>query len=135
MLRRMLIPAFLCMGWMMTAAGAVALNENGSLRLNSSRMEWWHAPAWRQISLKGAALKKTGALETLSGKCRISPNHKAEFRAELRKTGERKWRYSADLRLEGKTDSLSFQIKYPVEIPVDLEISGKVIELKDTMYR
>ena len=130
MLRRMLIPAFLCMGWMMTAAGAVALNENGSLRLNSSRMEWWHAPAWRQISLKGAALKKTGALETLSGRCRISPNHKAEFRAELRKTGERKWRYSADLRLEGKTDSLSFQIKYPVEIPVDLEISGKVIELK-----
>ena len=130
MLRRMLIPAFLCMGWMMTAAGAVALNENGSLRLNSSRMEWWHAPAWRQISLKGAALKKTGALETLSGRCRISPNHKAEFRTELRTTGERKWRYSADLRLEGKTDSLSFQIKYPVEIPVDLEISGKVIELK-----
>ena len=130
MMKKILLSALFCAGWMVSAVEAVSLAGNGSLQLNNSRMEWWHAPAWRPVFLKDAKVKKSGSAETISGISRISPNHKAEFQAELRKTGARKWRYSASLVLEGKTDSLSLQIKYPVAVPVDVEVGGKVLELK-----
>lgn len=111
------------------AADAVSLAGNGRLNLNGSRMEWRHAPSWKPILLKNGKTVKNGDTETVSGAARMSPEHSAVLNARLQKTGDHRWRYSAEIAFDGKTDSTGMEIKFPVAVPVDIEVSGKLFAL------
>lgn len=117
------------LAWSAMAADTVSLAGDGRLNLNGSRMEWRHAPSWKPILLKNGTPVKNGDTETVSGTARMSSEHSAVLNARLQKTGDRRWQYSASVALEGKTDSVGMEIKFPVAVPVDVEVGGKLFAL------
>lgn len=112
------------------AAEPVTLSGKGRLVLNDAlQMEWRHAPSWKGIDLKQPEPKWNGDTISIAGKVSLSPDHKAALNASLKKLSGNRWHYRGTASFEGRTDSVSMEIKLPVAIPADLEISGKPLAL------
>ena len=113
------------------AAGEPAtLSGKGRLVLNDAlQMEWRDSSSWKGIDLKQPQPKWNGDTISIAGKVSLSPKQNVSLNASLKKLSGNRWRYRGEAAFDEKNDSASMEIKLPVSIPAELEISGKPVAL------